>query len=86
MQTHTTHNSHDYSSKRVVTASVCHHSHVKTYSYPHSPGEVADALMMLVENKDSNGAILQVSKTRGAVYRKRMIVDADGASNPFFCD
>ncbi|XP_076465266.1 15-hydroxyprostaglandin dehydrogenase [NAD(+)]-like isoform X2 [Babylonia areolata] len=48
------------------------------------PEDVATAFLKLVQDVDNNGKILVAG--RQAMYRQRMLVDEDGASNPVVVD
>ena len=43
-------------------------------------------MLQLLQGVDNNGSIMVVRKDKGAVYRRRMLVDDDGQSNPQLLD
>ena len=47
---------------------------------------MAKALLQLLHDVDNNGKLMVVSADQGAVYRRRVLVDDDGESNPMLMD
>ena len=43
-------------------------------------------MLQLLQDVDNNGCMLLVDKVKGNVYRRRMLVDDDGHSNPQLLD
>ncbi|KAL8617393.1 hypothetical protein ACOMHN_035885 [Nucella lapillus] len=50
------------------------------------PEVVAQAFIQQLEDVDNNGKVMLVDGERGAVYRRRFVVDDDGVSNPLDVD
>ena len=50
------------------------------------PEVVVAAFMTLLEDGDSNGAVMTIFSAQGGRYRKRQLVDVDGVSNPMPSD
>jgi hypothetical protein len=49
------------------------------------PSEMGDAVVKVVEDADSHGRILEVWPQKMG-YRRRLVVDDDGVSNPVWSD
>ncbi|KAK7116856.1 hypothetical protein V1264_002463 [Littorina saxatilis] len=50
------------------------------------PEDVVKAFMTLVQDTENNGSMMVVNKVQGGVYKRRMLVDDDGQSNPMLID
>ena len=44
------------------------------------------AFLQLLQDVDNNGKMMVVTKDKGGVYRRRVLVDDDGQSNPMVVD
>lgn len=50
------------------------------------PELVVAAMLQLLHDVDNNGSLMVVDKDKGFFYRRRVLVDDDGQSNPQLLD
>ena len=55
-------------------------------SPPDSPADIGEVALKVAQDEANNGCIMEVWSAKDYKYRKRVVVDQDGKSNPIFAE